>query len=203
MPQRQNQLASSTSTASADAQSPKLSTAAVTAKVIALPTMWLSRQIDFEDGDNWIRLQAIFATMIIFGFAALQLALRRARLRNDPARVQPGSMRYPDHERMADGSVSACTYDMAKLREAKKAFFMGAGFACGLCALCGWTLPIVLASVTLPLQLLDNKAVMIYLRGHTYERPWGGTHEDNPVRQWMEQKQQEASRPAGAKAKVA
>ena len=182
--------------ATAEPQSPELSTAAITAKVVVLPLCFLSRQLDFDNLDNWIALQSVFATVMVAGYATLQLALRRARQRNDPERVlNPGSMlQFPDHERMADGAVSACTYDLAKLREAKKAFLMGAAVSCGLCGLCGWVMPMVVASVTLPLQLLDNKALMIYLRGHTYARPWGVAHADNPVRQWMEQKQEEGSR---------
>ena len=192
MPQRQNKPTNSNATA--DPQSPELSTAAITAKVVILPLCFLSKQINFDDLDNWIALQSVFGTVMLAGYAALQLALRRARQRNDPARVlNPGSaMQFPDHERMADGSVSACTYDVAKLREAKKAFFMGVAVSCGLCVICGWVMPMIVASVTLPLQLLDNKALMIYLRGHTYARPWGGAH---AVRKWMEQKQEERLRP--------
>ena len=199
MPQRQNKPINSKKV-TMDPQSPELSTAAITAKVVVLPVCFLSKQLDFDNLDNWIALQSVFATVMVAGYAALQLALRRARQRNDSARVlNPGSVvQFPDHERMADGSVSACTYDVAKLREAKKAFFMGATIACGLCAICGWVMPMVVASVTLPLQLLDNKALMIYLRGHTYARPWGVAHADNPVRQWMEQKQEEGLRPKAA-----
>jgi hypothetical protein len=39
------------------------------------------------------------------------------------------------------------------------------------------------------MQLLDNKALLIYLRGHTYERPWAAA---DPLKQWAESRTEQA-----------
>uniref|UniRef100_A0A7S2C6D7 Uncharacterized protein n=1 Tax=Haptolina brevifila TaxID=156173 RepID=A0A7S2C6D7_9EUKA len=93
---------------------------------------------------------------------------------------------------MDDGSVSACVYDIAKISEAKTQFVMGIAVAVFGYAAMGWTMPMIILSVTLPLQLLDHKALLIHLRGHTYERPWAMANADSSLKQWMAAKQEEA-----------
>ena len=180
------------STSTVPAAAP-LSNASIAAKVLVLPMIWLSRQIDFEDPQNLFALQMMFFTVIAAGVAAIQTAIKLARLTDDRARVfNPGGlMQFPAEQRMADGSVSACTYDVAKINEAKTTLLMGAGIAYCTFAMCGSTLPMILFSVMQPLQLLDSKALMIYLCGRTYQRPWAAPNANHPLKQSMERKQQE------------
>ena len=58
----------------------------------------------------------------------MQYAILKARTRKDPTRVQnPGtSTHLTDAMKAGDGSVSACDYDVAKLRESKLQFMMSA-----------------------------------------------------------------------------
>ena len=46
-----------------------------------------------------------------------------------------------------------------------------------------------------PLQLWDNRAMHIHLRGKSgpgYERPWKAAAADNPLAQWAERKKAES-----------
>jgi len=159
-----------------------------------LPVLWLSGKIDFKDQQNLITLQVVFGTIITAGYCMIQLSLSRARVVNNTARVvQPGkSMYLLDEHLAADGSCSACAYDMAKLKESKMQFVMGAAIGAFMFLGWGWTQPLLVMSVTQPLALLDNKALLIYMRGHVYERPWAAANADNPLAQWAERKQAEA-----------
>jgi len=160
-----------------------------------LPVLFLSSKIDFAKPDNLLLLQMCFGTVIIGGYALIQLALYRARKVNDQSRVaDPGKMMHlRDEDKAADGSVSAVCYDMAKLNESKMQWMMGAGMGTFVHLNWGWTQPLIVMAITQPLQLLDNKAVLIYLRGHKYERPFPDARANNPLAQWAERKQAEAA----------
>ncbi len=165
-----------------------------------LPVLWLSSKIDFTDPQNVLLLQMVFGTVMLCGYALIQLALRRAAKLNDQSRVaDPGRLTHlRDDQKAADGSVSACAYDMAKLNESRMQYVMGAMVAVFIYTMWGWTQPMMVMSVSQPLQLLDNKALLIYLRGHQYARPWKAASADNPLAQWAERKKAEAEGEANA-----
>ena len=110
-------------------------------------------------------------------------------------------MYLSDADKAADGSVSACAYDVAKLREQKLQYMMGAAIASFVHLTWGWTQPLLVMSVTQPLQLWDNKALQIHLFGKTFERPWAAPGADNPLAQWAERKKAEAQETQAVTAK--
>jgi hypothetical protein len=156
-----------------------------------LPILWLSQKIDFTDPQNLLLLQMVFGTVMLGGYFLIQLAMRRAATLNDQTRVaNPGKMaNLAADKKAADGSCTACAYDVAKLKESQMQYVMGAVVAIVIYSVWGWTQPMMVLSVSQPMQLLDNKALLIYLRGHTYERPWAAA---DPLKQWMESQPEQA-----------
>ena len=91
--------------------------------------------------------------------------------------------------------VSARTYDNAKLQEAKMQFVMSAAISCFVHFNWHYTQPLILMSIMQPMQLFDNPAVGIHVRGKSgpgYERPFKSQNAGNPLAQWAEKKKAEA-----------
>ena len=121
--------------------------------------------------------------------------MRRARRANDTTRVEnPGqSMYLKDQDKAADGTVSAMQYDLSKLQESKFQFMMSAAIAVGLNYKWGYTQPLVMLCIMLPLQIWDSKAVALHMLGRDVgPRPWAAANADNPLAQWAERKKAEA-----------
>ena len=54
----------------------------------------------------------------------------------------------------------------------------------------------VLSGFMQPMQLFENKAIAVHMRGKTgaaYERPWKAENSSNPLAQWAEKKKAEAA----------
>jgi hypothetical protein len=163
----------------------------VVRQLAMLPILWLAQKTDFTDPQNLLLLQMVFGTVMLGGYFLIQLAMRRAATLNDQTRVaNPGKMiNLAEDKKAADGSCTACAYDVAKLKESQMQYVMGAIVAIVVYSVWGWTQPMMVMSVTQPMQLLDNKALLIYLRGHTYERPWAAA---DPLKQWAESRTEQA-----------
>lgn len=162
-----------------------------------LPVMWLSGKIDFTDEFNVQLLRIFFAVMMGSGYIALTFAISKVKRLNDGSRVRnPGSSQYlKDEDKADDGSVSVRTYDNAKLQEAKMQFVMSACIGCFMHFKFGYTQPLILMSIMQPMQLFDNKAIAIHLRGKSgpdYERPFKVEKSGNPLQDWAEKKKAEA-----------
>ena len=85
------------------------------------------------------------------------------------------SMYIKEEDKAQDGSVSVRTYDNAKLQEAKMQFVMSTGIGFLVHFKWGYTQPLILMSFMQPMQLFDNKALAVHLRGKSgpkYARPW-------------------------------
>lgn len=187
--------------AAADAE-PSMSEAkselgAAAKQLIILPVMWVSGKIDFTVPDNVQMLRIWFCVVCMIGYVALQLGIRRCKSKNDATRVpEPGeSMYLASEDKAADGSVSARTYDNAKLQEAKMQFVMSAAISCFVHFNWHYTQPLILMSIMQPMQLFDNPAVGIHVRGKSgpgYERPFKSQNAGNPLAQWAEKKKAEA-----------
>jgi len=166
---------------------------AVAKQLVALPVIWISGKIDFTNPQNVQTLRIWFCFVMTCGYLALQLAIQRCKRKNEATRVAtPGTSMYlKDEDKAADGSVSARTYDNAKLQEAKMQFVMSAAISFFVHFQWGYTQPLVLMSVMQPMQLFDNPALAIHLRGKPGERPFKAAA-GNPLAQWAEKKKAEA-----------
>ena len=197
--------ASSNATSAAD-DNPTAALGGAMRQLIMLPVLWTCNKIDFTQDQNVTILRAVFATAMICGYLALTFCISKVKRRNDGDRVaDPGTSMYlKDADKAADGSVSVRTYDNAKLQEAKMQFVMSGAISCFVHLQWGYTQPLVIMSIMQPLQLLDNKAVQVHLRGKSgpgYERPWKAAASGNPLAQWAENKKAEAERMSAAHAK--
>mmetsp|Transcript_4661 Transcript_4661/g.12413 ORF Transcript_4661/g.12413 Transcript_4661/m.12413 type:complete len:197 (+) Transcript_4661:103-693(+) len=162
---------------------------------IMLPILWGSGKIDFKEPNNLQILQIVFTCMIGISYIAIQMAINKAHKANDKSRVMdPGaSSHLSDDDKAADGSVSACAYDLAKLKEAKTQLVMSSAISSFIHMYFGWTQPLLVMSVTQPLTVFDNNALKIHMFGAQIERPWKAANADNPLAQWAERKQAEAA----------
>lgn len=169
-------------------------------QVAFLPIMWQANKVDFTNQENRQILLVAFCTVVALGWLAIQLAVVRIKRKNDSGRVlNPGSTVQVDEQKAADGSVSVCSYDKAFLQQAKMQFMMIAAVGTFLHLQWGYTQPLLLMCIMQPLQLWDNKALAVHLRGRSgpgYERPWKATHAGNPLAQWAEKKRAEAEEAA-------
>ena len=165
-------------------------------QMVLVPAMWLSQKIDFTKEGNLQILFFVFSAVMIGGYLTVGLAQRRVLAKNDTARVaKPGMSMYLSADDMAaDGSVSVCAYDKAKLGELKMQFVFSVVIA-GLVHLkWGYTQPLVIMSLMQPMQMFEHKAIAVHLRGMSgpgYERPWEAAA-NNPLAAWAEKKREES-----------
>ena len=160
-----------------------------------LPVIWGSGKIDFENETNKFYLLCTFGCVIAIGYAMIQLTVFKVRRLNDTARVKnPGTSTYlGDDQKAEDGSVSVRQYDHAKLQESKMQFVMTAAISSFVHLKWGYTQPLVMLCIMLPLQIWDNKAVALHMLGRDVgPRPWAAADANNPLAQWAERKKAEA-----------
>ena len=160
-----------------------------------LPVLWGSGKVDWEQEDNKFYLRCTFGTMVALGYLMIQLAVFKVKRINDSGRVaNPGTIStLKDDMKAEDGSVSICQYDLAKLQESKFQYVMTAAISSLMHFHWGYTQPLVMLSVMLPLQIWDNKAVKHHMFGQDVgPRPWAAANADNPLAQWAERKKAEA-----------
>merc|ERR1712070_283961 len=101
-------------------------------------------------------------------------------------------MHIKDEDKAADGSVSVCLYDKAKLNEAKMQLVMSAGIAIFVHYKWAYTQPLVMMGFMQPMNVLTNPAIRCHLFGKTdIERPFKADNANNPLAQWAERKKAE------------
>merc|ERR1719453_1587582 len=160
-----------------------------------LPVLWGSGKINFDDEDNKFYLLCTFGAVAALGYALIQLTVFKVKRLNDMGRVaNPGNISFlSDDMKAEDGSVSIRQYDTAKLQESKLQFVMTAGISTFMHLKWGYTQPLVMLCIMLPLQLWDNKAVALHVLGRDVgPRPWATADANNPIAQWAERKKAEA-----------
>lgn len=162
-----------------------------------LPVLWSSGKIDFTNENNKFMLQCWFCFVILSIIAVIEFTTSKVKKLNDSSRVaDPGTvMTLSDDQKAADGSCSVCTYDVAKLKEARNQVLMSAGMSFFIHTMWGYTQPLVVMSVMQPMQLWDNKAIQVHLFGKSgpgFERPWAAPTAGNPLAEWAERKKAEA-----------
>eukprot|EP00325_Prymnesiales_sp_UTEX-LB-985_P030824 CAMPEP_0174728336 /NCGR_PEP_ID=MMETSP1094-20130205/51536_1 /TAXON_ID=156173 /ORGANISM="Chrysochromulina brevifilum, Strain UTEX LB 985" /LENGTH=201 /DNA_ID=CAMNT_0015930231 /DNA_START=7 /DNA_END=612 /DNA_ORIENTATION=+ len=166
-------------------------------QLVLLPVMWGSSKLNLDDPTNLLILQCVFGAVIGTAYLLLQFATFRAKRQNNITPVaNPGTSQYlSDSDKAEDGSVTARAYDVAKLSESKLQLVMSAAITCFIHVKWQYTQPLLMISIMQPMQLWDNPAMHIHLRGKSgpgYERPWKGANADNPLAQWAEKKKAEA-----------
>ena len=167
-------------------------------QLAVLPIMWGSGKIDFEKNPDYVDyLRLFFMTAMAGMILVIQYAQTVVRKNNDDGRVMnPGqSTHITDDDKAADGSVSIRCYDRAKLNEAKMQAFMSAGISFCIHLKWGYTQPLIMMSFMQPMQLFENKAIQVLLRGKSgpgFERPWAAETGGNPLAEWAEKKKKEA-----------
>jgi len=159
-----------------------------------LPVLWGSSKIDFTQPFAATALPCFAGTMLLVCFLLLYVTLERVKSRADAGRVSnPGDS--PSFTKAADGTVSIAEYDAVKVKEARQQLIVSACIGGALYFKMGYTHPLLAMCVMQPMQLVDNKAIWIYLLGRDgpeYARPWSPPGGTNPLQQWAERKKQEA-----------
>ena len=169
-----------------------------------LPVLWGSGKIDFENEQNKFYLLCTFGCVIALGYALIQFTVFKVRRLNDAGRVKkPGTCSFlSDDMKAEDGSVSIRQYDHAKLQESKMQFVMTAAVSSFVHLKWGYTQPLVMLCIMLPLQIWDNKAVAHHMFGRDVgPRPWASADANNPLAQWAERKKAEAEAETAKKKK--
>jgi len=173
-----------------------------------LPVIWGSSKLNLDHPDNLFILQIVFSCVITLLYGSIQFALYRASRSNNTTRVlNPGTSQYiKDEDKAADGSVAAWVYDKAKINESKMQLTMSACITTFIHLQWKYTQPLLMICLMQPMQLWDNPAMHIHLRGKSgegYVRPWKKPQADNPLAAWAERKKEEAEKTAQEEEKKA
>mmetsp|Transcript_18585 Transcript_18585/g.31091 ORF Transcript_18585/g.31091 Transcript_18585/m.31091 type:complete len:228 (-) Transcript_18585:323-1006(-) len=180
--------------ASPDApQDPMAALGQASRQLIMLPVLWASSKVDWTEPTADFALSTTAIVIFVICVMLIQATLRRIENKADPGRVRdPGDSQH--YTKRADGTVSIAEYDSAKVKEARTQLLMSAAIGVFLYVKWQFTQPMLVMCLMQPMQLYDNKALHIYLRGCSgdeYNRPWAAPGGANPLQQWVERKKKE------------